>query len=118
MTTKSKTAKAKVSSTAAVPAKKKATTSKNTTLLANGIVDAVKFGSLRESSTLYTQKSIDILIGEITSSIDDITSKIKIATSDIDEIADMSDDVTLYETKAVVNKLVRAIQKLYRSFSE
>lgn len=125
MTTKSKTTKISAKSVADVSTKKKATTSvkkstasKSSTLLADGVVEAVKFGSLRESSMLYTKNSIDILVNKMNTSLIDIASKIQAATADVDEIVDMHDDVSLYEMKTVVNKLVTALQKMYKSFSE
>lgn len=125
MTTKSKTTKVSAKSVADVSTKKKATTSvkkstasKSTTLLADGVVEAVKFGSLRESSMLYTKNSVDILVNKMNTSLSDIASKIQTATADVDEIVDMHDDVSLYEMKTVVNKLVTAMQKMYKSFSE
>ena len=125
MTTKSKTTKVSAKSVADVSTKKKTTTSvkksaasKSSTLLADGVVEAVKFGSLRESSMLYTKNSVDILVNKMNTSLSDIASKIQAATADVDEIVDMHDDVSLYEMKTVVNKLVTAMQKMYKSFSE
>lgn len=125
MTTKSKTTKVSAKSVADVSTKKKTVTSakksaasKSSTLLADGVVEAVKFGSLRESSMLYTKNSVDILVSKMNTSLSDIASKIQTATADVDEIVDMHDDVSLYEMKTVVNKLVTAMQKMYKSFSE